>query len=638
MTMTSARYKPSFVRSFMRPDTTWDIVWPAIAVGAIAGLLALFWAQPSVVVAVAGSGTAIAALGGLRLRAANQTHVVALARREMLLSEASGSCIWERRRSEGASGRDIWWFAPAWTAVFEIEHGFARSPERWFERVHPQDIGGLLHVLERVDEGAETSQRRQYRIRVGDDWRWFELYVTRIKETLIGSIQDATESYNTRERLAHTAFHDPLTGLPNRALFLNRLAHCTARARRNPQYRFALAFLDIDDFKLINDRLGHRAGDQLLTIVGERLAAGARPGDTVARIGGDEFTVLLDPVLRAVDAESAMRRLRESIHGEVDILGQKAQISTSVGIVMATGEQLDALDLLRDADTAMYHAKRIGPGRQQLFDQAMRASVVRRIHVETELRNALAGDGGRLIVHYQPIIGLGNGDIEGFEALVRLRGAGGRLISPSEFIPLSETQGLVDPILDVVLDDACAQIVAWKAHRPNIYVSVNVSARSVHGGLVERVRAALHKHDLPSQHIKLELTESVLVGTTAVVAEALAGLRELGIGLYIDDFGTGFSSLSYLHQFPAERIKLDRSFVNALDGQRTPEIVQTIVSLAGRIGASVIAEGIETETQLRVLRALGCHHGQGFLFAPGLPAETATQFLEQKRSWATVAA
>lgn len=596
-----------------------------VGIGALAAISA------PVSVAIAGACASVAAVTGMALLQARGRHHQAFVDLKRNIAAASGGCVWIWQHKAGVPGSC--WFSEAWADVFGMVPGDAPTPGPWFDRVHPEDLGAMLGLLERAASGVETSVRHPYRMLRGDSWRWFEVHALRVDEMLVGSVHDTTEQHVTRERLAHTAFHDPLTGLPNRALFLDRLAHCTARARRNPQYRFAIAFVDIDDFKLINDSLGHQAGDALLRIVAERLAGAARAGDTVARMGGDEFTILFDPIDRAEDAESATRRLRAAIHGEVEVLGFRTRISTSVGIAMAQGDCMEPSDLLRDADTAMYHAKRLGAGRQQLFDQAMRASVVRRVAVEQELRNALEGTGGSLVVHYQPVIRFEDGSIEGFEALVRMYSASGSLISPAEFVPLAEAQGLIDAILDVVLTDACRMAKTWSSKYPDIYVSVNVSARSVTHALVARVASAIEAADIACERIKLELTESILVGTAKVVTETLAALRELGIGLYIDDFGTGFSSLSYLHQFPADRIKLDRSFVLALDGQRTPEIVETIVSLSRRIGAAVIAEGIETETQLRALRDLGCLSGQGYFFAPGVPAEVATQFIDSARAW-----
>ncbi len=554
------------------------------------------------------------------------------------VSPPTGQSAYVRPHDLGSGlieGRGEAWFSESWEESFGIAPGIYGGPEQWFDRIHPEDLGGLVHALERVRAGDQAILRRHYRMRVGGEWRWIEVHARALDmgdgPVIAGAVQDVTVHHSMQERLTHTAFHDALTGLPNRALFLDRLTHCTARARRNPRYRFAVVYLDVDDFKLINDSLGHHAGDALLAAVARRLQQSARPGDTVARIGGDEFTVLLEPVDSIEDAERVAMRLRSAVHGNVEVAGHGAQISTSVGIAFSSPDYIDPLDILRDADTAMYHAKRSGPGRQKIFDQAMRDSAMRRLRVESELRRGLDGDG--LVVHYQPIVNLTSGVIEGFEALVRLISSAGHVISPGEFIPLAEAQGLIDRVLDRVLDDSTRLISEWSHRHPNVYISVNVSARSIHGALVERVGRALARYDLPTSVLKLELTESVLLGTSGTTAQTLETLRKNGIGLYIDDFGTGYSSLSYLHQFPADRIKLDRTFVLALDGQRMPEIVETIVTLSQRIGAAVIAEGIETRTQLAALRDLGCTAGQGFFFAPALPAETATRLLDEQRVW-----
>jgi diguanylate cyclase (GGDEF)-like protein len=567
-----------------------------------------------------------------------------------LLGDASGSCLWTWRqdRTSGrrgsmspifgrlAGGVHEAWFSEAWRDAFGLEPGTFASPAQWFERIHPEDLGGLVHALDRVRIGDLPSLRRNYRLRVKEEWRWIEVHARRVEFedgiVLTGAVNDVTVSHSMQERLAHTAFHDALTGLPNRALFLDRLTHCIARARRNPRYRFAVLFIDVDDFKLINDSLGHGAGDALLVAVARRLTECARPGDTVARIGGDEFTVLLEPVESQSDAESIAERLRSVIHGPVDLNGHASLVSTSVGIAFASPDYNDPLDMMRDADTAMYHAKRMGPGRQRMFDQAMRDSALRRLRVETELRRALETQS--LLVYYQPIVNLESGSVEGFEALVRLRAVTGEFISPAEFIPLAESQGLVDAILELVLEDAVTRLASWSAHHPETYISVNVSARSVQPALVDRITRVVERSRIAPNRLKLELTESLLVGSNPSVLTTLETLRRLGVGLYIDDFGTGYSSLSYLHQFKVDRIKLDRTFVLALEGQRMPDIVETIVTLSRRIGAAVIAEGIETPTHLEALRALGCAAGQGFLFAAALEPEAATRMLTERRSWA----
>jgi diguanylate cyclase (GGDEF)-like protein/PAS domain S-box-containing protein len=625
-----------------RPQAPTPWLAVALGLGGGAAVFGLAWlASGSAglgagIVGGIGSGLLVAFVAWHHLRTRQRQDLLREhdARLRQLLGSASGTCLWTWREAQGREAGEAW-FSEAWTEAFGLPSGTFGGPEPWFERIHPEDLGGLVHNLERVRSGDQPSLRRHYRIRHAGEWRWIEVHARAVDlsdgRVLAGAVQDVTVHHSMQERLAHTAFHDALTGLPNRALFLDRLTHCTARARRNPRYRFAVVYLDIDDFKLINDSLGHHAGDALLAVVARRLLASARPGDTVARIGGDEFTILLEPVESAEDAERVAMRLRSVVHGNVEVAGHHAQISTSVGIAFSSNDYLDPLDILRDADTAMYHAKRMGPGRQRLFDQAMRDSAMRRLRVETELRKGLDGSG--LMVHYQPIVNLATGHIEGFEALARLLSSAGNLISPAEFIPLAEAQGLVDRVLERVLDDATSRVAEWSHLSPSLYVSVNVSARSINAQIVERVTAALARHDLPTSSLKLELTESVLVGPTPSVIEALDTLRQSGVGLYLDDFGTGYSSLAYLHQFPADRIKLDRTFVMALDGQRMPEIVQTIVSLSQRIGAAVIAEGIETRTQLGALRQLGCEAGQGFFFAPPLPPDSARRLLEEGRTW-----
>jgi len=611
-----------------------------VGVGGLAFVLALLLGGSGALGAalVAGLGSGVASGLFAWTHFANRKRKDVLrehdARLRQLLGSASGTCLWTWRQGDSNFPGEAW-FSESWADSFGLQAGTFDGPDTWFGRIHPEDLGGLVHGLERVRSGDQSNLRRHYRIRHVGEWRWIEVHARAVDladgRVLAGAVQDVTVHHSMQERLAHTAFHDALTGLPNRALFLDRLAHCTARARRNPRYRFAVVYLDIDDFKLINDSLGHHAGDAMLAVVARRLLSSARPGDTVARIGGDEFTILLEPVESTEDAERVAMRLRSAVHGNVEVAGHHAQISTSVGIAFSSSDYLDPLDILRDADTAMYHAKRMGPGRQRLFDQAMRDSAVRRLRVETELRKGLDGTG--LTVHYQPIINLSSGVIEGFEALARLASSSGNIISPAEFIPLAEAQGLIDRVLDRVLEDAVSRIAEWAHIAPSLYVSVNVSARSINGQIVERVMTALAKHELPTSSLKLELTESVLIGPTPGVIDALDTLRRSGVGLYIDDFGTGYSSLSYLHQFPADRIKLDRTFVMALDGKRMPDIVQTIVALSQRIGAAVIAEGIETATQLTALRELGCMAGQGFFFAPPLPPDAARRLLEEGRNW-----
>lgn len=605
----------------------------------VAGIIALVGAtvvaadvllgQSAGTVAVTATAVVIAAWCALALLRARRTMQAREADVRRVLGEASAGCLWTWGPGDRA------WFADSWAHTFGVEPGRAPDLRRWLDRVHSEDVGPLVHGFEQLRTGAQRRLRRTYRISHRGDYRYFELHAvavdTRRGVVLTGTAEDVTVRHQAQERLSHSAFHDALTTLPNRALFLDRLSHCHARARRNPRYHFAVVFLDIDDFKVLNDSLGHPAGDELLALVARRLQASVRPGDTVARIGGDEFTVLLEPLADQSDGDAVTGRIRAALHGPIKVAGHTVQLSTSVGIAMSGPTYVDPLDLLRDADTAMYYAKRDGPGLWRRFDQGMHESAMRRLHVESELRRGLEGDG--LMVYFQPIVSLVTGAIEGFEALARLRGVDSKLISPVEFIPLAENLGLVDGVLDRVLARTGQALAAWGARHPNVYVSVNVSGRSLRPGLVERINATLKRSKVPARRIKLELTESVLVTTSPQATQQLMDLRDLGIGLYIDDFGTGYSSLSYLHQFPVDHIKLDRTFVAALDGQRMPDIVETIVTLSRRLGAAVIAEGIETKAQLASLRALHCTLGQGWLFAPAVPVAEATALLDAGKTW-----
>ena len=585
---------------------------------------------------VAGAAVAAALTAWLvtGARAAQAEARQAEDRVRQVLGDAASGCLWTVGPGEAA------WYSDAWSRTFGISSGEGQLQD-WLDRVDVRDLGGLLSTLVEVRQGALPAVRRTFRIQVGEQTRWAELYVTSVRTPggveLAGSVADVTERHESEARLARTAFHDSLTGLPNRALLLDRLSHATARARRDPRYRFAVLFLDIDDFKVVNDSLGHQAGDDLLRAVGARLSACVRPGDTVARIGGDEFTILLEDIESDGHAHAAAQRIAGQLHGSVDVRGHLVQLSASMGIVVSGVRYGDPMEMLRDADTAMYHAKRAGPGQQRVFDRVMHESAMRRLKVEAELRRALKDDG--LEVHFQPIVDLASGRIEGFEALCRLRTSAGATVSPNEFIPLAETLGLVDAVTERVLTVAAERLATWRELAPDIYISVNVSAQSLTPALVSLFVDALERYELPPRSLAVELTEAGLVSSAAAAADSLVKLSKQGVPLLIDDFGTGYSSLSYLHKLPVDKIKLDRTFVAALGGQRMPDIVETIISLSIRLGAGVVAEGIETPAQLEALVALGCGAGQGFLFAPALPAELATQMLVEGRDWsATVAA
>lgn len=457
---------------------------------------------------------------------------------------------------------------------------------------------------------------------------------------LLSVIRDITSRKQSQEHLFHSAFHDSLTGLPNRALFLERLRGAMQKSQKQ-DHRFAVLFLDLDRFKLINDSLGHLAGDQLLMAMSQRLAACLDSRDTLARFGGDEFTILLESVqtLSQVTqlAEQIQQQLAHPFHLDGQLSGQTVYTTISIGIVLNTLDFTHAEDLLRSADTALYRAKALGGTRSVVFDAEMHNRALMRLQLETDLRHALSGPQvypyrSEFCVYYQPIVSLKTRQITGFEALVRWQHPERGLVAPAEFVPIAEETGLIVPLGWVVLQEACRQMHAWQVQFPgnsSITVSVNLSVKQVaQPNLVTRIREILEATKLHPDRLRLEITESALMENAEAAAKQLHELRSLGVHLSLDDFGTGYSSLAYLHRFPIDTLKVDRSFISRVDTHgESLEIVRTIVTLAWNLGIEVVAEGIETNKQLAQLRALRCEHGQGYLFSKPVPGETATQLL-----------
>ncbi len=419
-----------------------------------------------------------------------------------------------------------------------------------------------------------------------------------------------------RQRLAHQAHHDPLTGLGNRRLFLER----TAAARDRP----AVLFIDLDDFKAVNDSLGHGAGDAMLGEIAGRLRDAVRPGDLVARLGGDEFAVLLDSGAGPEEAERVADRLRLALAAPVDVLGHRLQVRASIGI--AAGDE-DAATLLRNADIAMYEAKAAGKDARRTYEPAMHDRVAARLELESRLHAAL--DGGEFEVHYQPIVDLGGGT-PAFEALVRWRHPDRGLVPPGDFIPAAERSGLIVELGSWVLGQACAfgARVAGRAGIPAL-VSVNLSPRQLEApGLVDDVRRRLEESGLPPERLILEITETTVARDLGASSAVLTALRALGVRIAIDDFGTGYSSLGILHRLPVDILKIDRSFVAGVDGTpRDRSLVEAILTLADALGTTTVAEGVERETQAEALRALGCRRAQGFHFARPLAHDDAIAYL-----------
>ncbi|MDX6656601.1 MAG: hypothetical protein QOH62_1394 [Solirubrobacteraceae bacterium] len=447
-------------------------------------------------------------------------------------------------------------------------------------------------------------------------------------QAMANVLADAIDRFRTEEETRRRGLHDPLTGLPNRTLVLDRIAHALARADRS-EGGVAVLFLDVDNFKVVNDSLGHRAGDNLLRQLAARLSEAVRPADTVGRFGGDEFVVLCEDV---VDEPMALRiagRLARVFSEPFRLEGDDVHVvSASIGVVLRDGAQDDPEALLRDADAAMYRAKERGRSRVELFDTGMRARAIGRLQTEGDLRRALEGD--ELRVLYQPIIDLTDATIKGFEALVRWQHPERGLLSPAQFVPVAEESGLIGALGRDVLEAACRQGASWSAAHGPMPVHVNLSARQVADrGIVDSVQEVVQATGIDPANLVLELTESALLERVHSPRDTLERLRELGLKLMLDDFGTGYSSLSYLQHFPLSGLKIDRAFVSAIgSGDGASAIVDAILQMARALGLEVVAEGLETEEHRDALRELGCRLGQGYLFSRPVDAAAASALLE----------
>ncbi|HYY96234.1 MAG TPA: EAL domain-containing protein, partial [Pyrinomonadaceae bacterium] len=489
-----------------------------------------------------------------------------------------------------------------------------------------------LHLA--AAEGRHEAEG--WRVRKDGTRFWANVVMTALRDEAGGLrgfakvTRDVTERKLIEERLLHDALHDGLTGLANRALFMDRLGQSVERAKRHRDYSFAVFFLDLDRFKLVNDSLGHLAGDRLLVEVGRRLRSCLRAGDTVARLGGDEFTILLDDIKDAGDAVRMAERAQSKLSKPFDLDGHEVFVSASVGIALSAMDYSRPEDILRDANTAMHGAKSNGKASYQVFDATMHDRALAMLRLETDLRRA--AERGEYRLHYQPIVSLASGRLTGFEALVRWQHPERGLLYPEEFLALAEETGLIIQIDRWVLREACRQIRAWQERfpsEPHLCVSVNLSARHFSApNLLGHVEAVLQESGLDAGCLKLEITESVLMSEADAVTRTLAQLKALGIELQLDDFGTGYSSLSYLHRFPVGALKIDRAFVSRIGPSgANSEIARAIATMAHSLGMGVVGEGVETEEQLAELKAMGCECAQGNFFAEPLDAAAAESLM-----------
>lgn len=502
--------------------------------------------------------------------------------------------------------------------------------------IDPDDLPGLLAAISAAiaNQHAYTAE---YRIRTkSGQLKWFLEQGNGIFNEqgqvlgLEGFITDISKLKQAEAQLRHDAFYDKLTGLPNRSLFMDRLEYCIKRAKRHPDQIFAVLFLDLDRFKVVNDSLGHGAGDQLLVEIAERLTECVRESDTLARLGGDEFTVLLEGIKDLSDALRVCGRIQTSLNLPFTLNGREVLITVSTGVALSTMGYDDPEQLLHNADAAMYRAKALGKAQWEVFTADMHSNASAQLQLEVDLRRAIERQEFQL--HYQPVFHLESATIVGFEALLRwhhpLRG----LISPVEFIPVAEETGLILPISWWVLQEACRQLSQWQTQFPSeapLFVSVNFSSKQFSEvGLISRIEATLRETGLAPHSLKLEITESAIMEQAEATSAKLLEIKALGIQLGIDDFGTGYSSLSYLHRFPVDILKIDRSFVSAMDSHENLQIVQTITMLSQNLGMKAVAEGVETAEQAAQLRAMNCQYGQGYFFSKPIDASSMERLLE----------
>jgi len=519
------------------------------------------------------------------------------------------------------------------------------------DQIHPSDRERVLQAAAKA-RASGRGQRLEYRMRhKNGDWRILESTASLIEngnrslDRLVIVNRDITERKRAEEMLEHRALHDILTELPNRALFVDRLQHSLIRARRHSDYTFVVLFIDIDGFKVLNDSLGHSAGDELLVQVAKRLTACFRETDTVsrsatalnskltsdglARLGGDEFTALLDDVSDPRDAIRVAHRILAKISHPFNIGGQEIVISASIGIAASSNSYEGADDLLRDAEIAMYRAKRAGKARCEVFDPAMHSSAVRRLKLETDLRRGL--DQGELLVYYQPILSLESGKIIGFESLSRWKTLQG-MVSPAEFIPVADETGLILPMNRALYLESCQQLQTWQSKlncTPPLTISLNITPRQfAQPDLAKEIGEMLTKSGIEPGRVNLEITETIAMGDADHAFSVLSDLKALGVRLSIDDFGTGYSSLSRLPRFPIDALKIDRVFISQMSTDHdNHEIVRLIISLAHSLGLKVVAEGTETQDEVDELKRLKCEMVQGFLYSPPVDSVKAFDLL-----------
>ena len=562
----------------------------------------------------------------LKLRASEERYALAV--------RAANDGIWDWNLKTNEIYYSIRW--KEMLGFKEDEIGI--NPNDWFKLVHPDDQKQVQDNLAAHLKGVTPHFECEYRIKHSSGtFLWVLNRGMAVRDAkgnvyrMAGSQSDITARKLAEERLAHDAFHDALTGLPNRVLFLDRLQNRLERTKRNPIDLFAVMFIDLDRFKVVNDSLGHAFGDQLLITVANRLKQCLRPNDTISRLSGDEFAILLDTVSDINTARQVADRIKGRLITTTLLGVVERSPAASIGIVLFNSRYSAAGELLRDADSAMYYAKAMGGNQYQVFDDTMHTSAIELIRIEGELKHAV--ERNELLVHYQPIISLANGKPVGAEALLRWLHPSRGLLAPRDFIQVAEDTGLILSIGEYVLRTACAQAKAWReTGHPNFWVSVNISARQFQDkNLVEKITHIFSETGLPGEALRLEITESVAVRDKDYTVKIMNELNAQGVHTSLDDFGTGYSSLSYLKQFPLKVLKIDQSFIQDIQNNpKNESLIAAIITMARSLGLEVVGEGVEKVEQLTFLQSLLCDNAQGFLLGSPIPGMEISRLLEKE--------